>query len=57
MLHMAVLHDVVEAVKGDALGDTGRGKHGAVAVELDAGQDGRGLAAACARQLSYDLQT
>ena len=56
MLHMALLHHIVEAVEGDALGDPRCCKHGAVAVKLDARQDGCGLAAARAWQLSYDLQ-
>ena len=41
----------------DALGHAGRGKHGAVAVEIDAGQDGRRLARARARQLRDHLRT
>ncbi len=57
MLHMALLHHIVKAVKGDALGNAGRRKHGAVAVKLDAGQDGCGLAAARTRQLGNHLQT
>lgn len=57
MLHVALLHHIVKAVQGDALGDAGRRKHGAVAVELNAGQNGSGLPAARAWQLGDDLQT
>ena len=55
LLHMGVLQHVLEVVERDVLGHARSRKHGAVAVKFDARQDRRGLAAACARQLCYDL--
>ena len=56
LLHMAVIQHILEIVQRDVLGHARSCKHGTIAVKLNARQDCRGLAAACARQLCYDLK-